>query len=525
LSLQPRSFAEALAQRCASDPDGELLRVAGRPGLSAGEVYERSRAIARGLARFVSAGDTVATALARGPEAVTLTAALSLLGVVELALPHGVEAKAARRIASASACRHVITDGERLRADPYLAELGNAARLATIVTDEDGPNSLESLIADGTTLPNRSPELSDPASIMLTSGTTGTAKGALLPNGAGLAQAARVRAAMQYDASDVLFNFFPWQHINARHAAFLPAVLCGGRLVLGEQFSASRFWSTAYEEGVTAFNFMGAVCAMLLRQPASETDRSHRVRRAYGGPAPAWLVDEMAGRFGVELRQAYACTELADVALTADEIRPGAAGRPSEDYDLRIAGPDGAAVPDGEPGTLLVRPRRDHLTFRAYVGDPDATAAAWQDGWFRTGDRARLEDGWLYFEGRSAEVIRRRGLNIAPVQVEETVLTMAGVADAAAVGVASELTEEEILLVVVPAPGATLTPEEIRAHCAAHLPRHAVPRYVSVEAAVPRNASLKILRALLRDRGLPPTAWDADARERPFRRPPSQEHP
>jgi hypothetical protein len=73
---------------------------------------------------------------------------------------------------------------------------------------------------------------------------------------------------MQYDASDVLFNVFPWKRISARHAAFLPAVLSGARLVIGERFSASRFWATAGAEEITAFNFMGAVCAMLLRQPA-----------------------------------------------------------------------------------------------------------------------------------------------------------------------------------------------------------------------------------------------------------------
>ena len=88
------------------------------------------------------------------------------------------------------------------------------------------------------------------------------------------------------------------------------------------------------------------------------------------------------------------------------------------------------------------RPRRAHLTFQEYVGDPNSTAAAWRDGWFRTGDQARLEDGWLEdgwldVEGRSAEVIRRRGLNISPAQVEEAALALPGVADAAAVGVAS----------------------------------------------------------------------------------------
>ncbi|NKQ51726.1 ATP-dependent acyl-CoA ligase [Amycolatopsis sp. K13G38] len=480
-----RSFAEAVLARAETAPGDEVIRPAGEPGWTAARLAERATAIARGLTRLAGPGDLVATAVRNGPEAVALTTALSMLGAVELPLPAELDAGWARQLAKSGGCVATIADSARLGGEPHLAGLAES----TVVIGDlggDGP------------LPRFVPELSTPALVMTTSGTTGRPKGAVLPNGAGLGQARRVQRAMRYDSSDVLYNFFPWQHINARHAAFLPALLGGSVLVVGRRFSASRFWDMARAEGVTAFNFMGAVCVMLLRQ--HERDRSHPVRRAYGGPAPAWLVHEMAERFGVRLLQAYACTELGDVATTpVDELCPGAAGRPVPEYEVRVS--------DGE---LLVRPQCPDLTFTGYLGDPDATEAAWRDGWFRTGDQARIEDGWLYFEGRSADVIRRRGINISAVSVEEAAASMPGVAAAAAVGVASELTEDEVLLVVVPAPGETLDPAAVRAHCAARLPRHSVPRYVSVEKDLPRNGSLKVVRAPLRDRGLPPTVWDAE---------------
>ncbi len=210
---------------------------------------------------------------------------------------------------------------------------------------------LADLIADGRRISPHKSAPSDPAAVMTTSGTTGRVKGALLPVAAGPGQAARVQRAMQYDESDVLYSFFSWQHINARHAAFLPAALSGARLVIGPRFSASGFLDTVRAERITAFNFMGAVCALLLRQPPSDRDRDHLIRRAYGGPAPEYLFHAMQDRFGITLLQAYACTELGDVATTsADEVRPGSVGRPVPEYNLKIVNNLDVDVPAGEVG-------------------------------------------------------------------------------------------------------------------------------------------------------------------------------
>ncbi|GAA4091481.1 AMP-binding protein [Nocardioides kongjuensis] len=491
----PRSLAEAVRIRAEANPDGELVRVAGGTSdaamRTAAGLYEHAEILARGLARWIGPGAAVTTAVEPGTATIALSTALSILGAVEVALPAGTDRVDAHRLATATDSAATLVAPARLAAQPWLADLPARTRLGTAPT-----TALEQL--DPHPLPHHRPQLETPAVVMLTSGTTGRTKGALLPNGAGLGQARRVQRAMAYTPEDALLSFFPWQHVNARHAAFLPAVISGARLVVWPRFSASRFWQTAAAEGVTAFNFMGAVCAMLLRQPPGPHDRGHLVRRAYGGPAPAEMVHAMAERYGVRLRQAYACTELGDVATTGAEIRPGAAGRPVPEYDVEV-----------RAGELVVRPRVPALTAIEYVGDPEATATAWRDGWFHTGDQARLDDGWLVVEGRSADVIRRRGISIGASRIEDAVAQFGGVAEVAAIGVESELTEDEVLVVVVPTTEG-LTPAAIHAHCRDVLPRHAVPRFISIEPTLPRNQSLKVLRRILRERGLPPDAWDAE---------------
>jgi crotonobetaine/carnitine-CoA ligase len=488
------SFAAAVARRAETCPDGEIVRLAGSAGWTASALWERSLAIAGGLARLVGVGDAVATCLPAGPEAIAVTTALSALGAVELPLDPDLDERWARTLARSAGCVTTVATGEMLRDKPFLNQLGRHPTVPVV----GGQLSLDELVASARPVGLRRLSPGDPALVMTSSGTTGRVKGALLLVAAGPGQAARVQRAMRYGSADVLYNFFPWHHINARHAGFLPAVISGARLVIDARFSASRFLDVVRAEGVTAFNFMGAVCAILLRQPPSAHDRDHLVRRAYGGPAPAAMVAAMAERFGVTLHQAYACTELGDVATTwVGDVRPGAAGRPVPEYRLRVV--------DGE---LFVRPEQPHLTFTEYVGDPDATARAWRDGWFRTGDQVRLDDGWLYFEGRSADVIRRRGIHISPDAVEEVIAAMPGVAEAAVVGVPSELTEDEVLAVIVPT--ATIDPASVRRHCVGRLPRHALPRFVSFQDSLPRNGNLKVSRAALRSRGLPADAWDAE---------------
>lgn len=503
------TFAQALARRAASDPQGELVRVPGVGSWTGAEIWARSRAWAAGLAEVVRRGDVVATAVDAGPDAIALTAAISCLGGVEMPLAPDMPEDWVSELMVTAGTVAVVASSARITALPELAGLAALVPLLLV----DGPqNTLRAThpCADGIEPLSLPPEA--PALIMTTSGTTGRTKAALLPVGAPAGQAARVARAMDYGPDDVLLSYFAWHHINARHATVLPALMAGATVVMAPRFSASGFLDLVRAEGVTAFNFMGAVCMMLLAQPPTADDRDHRIRAAYGGPAPAFLVSAFRERFGVTLRHAYACTELGDVATTSvHELRSGAAGRPVSDYDLLVVDETGDPVPDGTTGELLVRPRRSGLTMLEYVGDPGATRDAWHEGWFRTRDRVRLEGGWLHVDGRLGDVIRRRGVNLDPQQIETALLTHPDVIEAAAVAVPSELTEDDVLALVVTTGDAAIGPEQLLEHCRARLPSHALPRYLTIEASLPHNTSLKLDRAALRKRGLTPTTWDAQA--------------
>ncbi|MFG1682621.1 AMP-binding protein [Nonomuraea sp. NPDC049269] len=560
VTASPETMLDVLERRAASAPEAELVRFEDGTSLRVGECHEGALAVARGLAGLVAPGDRVVTCLRPGRRLIEVVFALARLGAVEVPLALDVRPAAARQLAGVTGARVLIVGTDALGGNPDLIAL--AAEMEHVVLVREGkqagvpgsvdlegllaspgrrsvdlgdlvaspgrgpvdlgdlvassgrrPVDLEELLASPGRLASWRPGPADPAVVMATSGTTGRAKAALLPHFAGVRHARRVAHTMDYGADDVLFNVFPWNHINVRHAGLLPALISGATLVAHARFSASRFWETCRREGVTAFNFMGAMVAILERAPVAADDDRHQVRRAYGGPAPEALSRRFLDRFGVLLLEAYACTELGDVAASTPDVRrSGAAGQPVPEYEVVISDEDGRPLPAGQVGQITARPRARSIVFTGYAGDDEATGKVLRDGWFWTGDRGWLdEDGFLYFAGRRADVIRRRGENIATWDVEQVVAAMPGVLEVAAVGVPSELTEEEVLVAVTVAPGAVLRAPQVHAWCLDRLPRHAVPRYVRVLDDLPRNTNTKVVKGELRGAGVPSDAWDAQA--------------
>ncbi|MFI6737107.1 AMP-binding protein [Nonomuraea sp. NPDC050451] len=304
VTAAPETMLDLLERRAAGAPEAELVRFEGGASLRVGECLEGATAVAGGLAGLVTGGDRVLTCLPPGPRLVEVMFALARLGAVEVPLALDVRLDAARRLAGAAGARLLIAGTDAVRANPDLIALAAGMERVVLVTGREaaelpGSADLDDLLAAPHRLPAGRPGPADPAVVMATSGTTGRAKGALLPHFAGVRHARRVARTMGYEAGDVLFNVFPWNHINVRHAGLLPALISGATLVAHHRFSASRFWEICRREGVTAFNFMGAIAAILERAPASGSDTRHRVRRAYGGPAPEGLSRRFLERFGV----------------------------------------------------------------------------------------------------------------------------------------------------------------------------------------------------------------------------------
>jgi crotonobetaine/carnitine-CoA ligase len=190
----------------------------------------------------------------------------------------------------------------------------------------------------------------------------------------------------------------------------------------------------------------------------------------------------------------------------------GSCGTLAAGFTARLADAQGFEVPRGQVGELLIRPEQPALLTQGYYGMPEATLAAFKDLWFHTGDMMRQdEDGYMYFVGRSKDMVRRRGENISSAEVEMGIETHPEVLECAVYGVPSEFTEEEVMASVVLRPGATLTAAGLAAHCAEHMARFMVPRYLRFLSALPKTPTDKVEKFRLKDEGVVPGTWDREA--------------
>ena len=366
-------------------------------------------------------------------------------------------------------------------------------------------------LAAGDPVPPRAVQPGDPAAILYTSGTTGPSKGVVCPQEQWYWWARLTGDVLGIGADDVLYTNLPLFHTNALNT-FCQALLAGATFALGPRFSASRFWARCAEAEGTVTYLLGPMVSILLRQPASDADRAHRVRIALAPATGAELHEPFRERFGVQLIDGWGSTETNIVLSNRhDQNRPGTLGRVLEPFEARVVDEDDSDVADGTSGELLVRSREPHAFATGYLGRPDATAEAWRGGWFHTGDRVvRDPDGTFRFVDRIKEVIRRRGENISAFEVEQTLQSHPDVAAAAVIAVPSELGEDEVMACVVSRAGATLEPAALVAFCAERLAAFAVPRYVEFVRELPLTPSGKVEKYKLRERGVTASTWDRE---------------
>jgi crotonobetaine/carnitine-CoA ligase len=260
-------------------------------------------------------------------------------------------------------------------------------------------------------------------------------------------------------------------------------------------------------------NFMGALLLMLAKQPPRPDDSDNPVRKGFGAPAPPAVAPGFEKRFGVVLLEVYGSTEIGTViANRVDDRRFGSCGRPVSSFEVEIHDDHGRPAAPGTPGEIVVRPRRPHLIIEEYYRMPEATAAAFRDGWFRTGDRGRCDaEGWFTFLDRTKDAIRRRGENISSWEVEQVLNDHPSIEETAVIGVPSDLTEEEVLAIVKMKDGVEIAPEAILDHAQERLPHFAVPRYVRFVSELPKNPQQRIQKFLLREQGITADTWDREA--------------
>jgi acyl-CoA synthetase (AMP-forming)/AMP-acid ligase II len=299
--------------------------------------------------------------------------------------------------------------------------------------------------------------------------------------------------------------------MNAMACSTMAMVSVGGCLILLDRFHPRSWWDSVRESRATIVHYLGVMPPMLMGAPRSPQDREHKVRFGFGAGVDPALHGAFEERFGFPLIEAWAMTETgagAEVAACREPRHIGTRcfGRPGNELETRIVSDRGADAAVNEPGELLVRhagavPR--YGFFREYLKDPEATAEAWRDGWFHTGDVVcRGADGALHFVDRKKNVIRRSGENISAVEVEGVLMQHPAVRQVAVAPTPDPVRGDEVFACVVVQPDAvagTALAEDIVRWSLSRLAYYKAPGYVAFVPAVPLTSTQKIQRGGLKE--------------------------
>ena len=497
-----------LAERVAVAPAHDALVFDDR-AVSYAELQQRAeQAAAMYAARGVRAGDRIGVMSLNHPSTVITLLALARLGAVMVPVNPDYRAAEADYVLGHAQVNGVLCSPEAL---PTVREAvaGFVASPWLLLNRDDGSGlpvfDAERAATTGAAPPDAgTPDA--PCLFIYTSGTTGFPKGvmhgqrALLLAGEGFVQ----RMYLQPD--DRLLCLLPMFHINALFYSLAGALAAGATLILLPRFSARTFWHDVARTRATEANTIAAVSNILLRRSRSEFVPGHCLRKIYGAPFSAETYEVFQREFGVPtLIEGYGMSEVPGALNNPFEglHRIGSMGRPSTHPDpavqlaeLKIVDDGGRELPDGQTGELVVK---TPLVMQGYYRDPEQTAAAFRDGWFLTGDLAwRDADGYFWFVARKKDIIRKRGENISGAELDRVIESHPDVLQAAAIAVPDALGEDEILVAVVPRPGAALRPVEVADWCRARLAPLKVPRYVAIVAALPLTPTHRVAKYLLR---------------------------
>jgi acyl-CoA synthetase (AMP-forming)/AMP-acid ligase II len=403
-----------------------------------------------------------------------------------------------------------------------------AAGRALVIIGAEAPEAIEPapFAAPLTGVPGTGTE----CALLYTSGTTGRPKGCVLTNDYFLLAGAwynGIGGLCALEAGEErLITPLPMVHMNAMAYSTMAMIFAGGCIIPLDRFHPRSWWDSVRSSGATVMHYLGVMPAMLMGAAADERDRQHSVRFGFGAGVDKLHHASFEQRFGVPLIEAWAMSETGAGAVIIANREPrhiGTAcfGKPEPALEIRLVDDAGEEAASGQPGELWVRasgadPRSGF--FKEYLKDPQASAEAWEGGWFRTGDIVMRDvDGYLHFIDRKKNVIRRSGENIAAVEVESVLRQHPAVQSVAVAATPDPVRGDEVMALVVlhdaqADPAATAT--SITAYCLTQLAYYKAPGYVAFVDQLPLTTSQKIQRGVIKEwaRQLPGTARCIDTR-------------
>jgi long-chain acyl-CoA synthetase len=391
-------------------------------------------------------------------------------------------------------------------------EVGEAARSGAAQSDTEclivEPDAFRELLESAEPLPRaaeRAPN--DTAVILYTSGTTGQPKGAELTHRNLTANAEVSGQLFSLSSEDVILGALPLFHAFGQTCGLNAAVRAGASLALIPRFDPEVALATIERGGVTVFEGVPTMYAALLNHPARERFDARRLRLCVSGGAamPVELLRAFEAEFGCVILEGYGLSETSPVACFNHpdrERKPGSIGTPIEGVEMKLVDDQRLDAPPGEVGEIAIR---GHNVMKGYWNRSDATADAIDtDGWFYSGDIARLDhDGYFFIVDRKKELIIRGGYNVYPREIEEVLYEHPAVREAAVIGIPDPQLGEEVAAAVALKPGASASAEGIREFARANVAAYKYPRRVWFVEELPKGPTGKILKRAIEAPAVP----------------------
>jgi crotonobetaine/carnitine-CoA ligase len=463
----------------------------------------------------IAQGDHVLTWLPNSPDALRIWFAINYIGAVYVPMNVAWRGQVLENAVHVSTARFLISHvdlAERLididhSALTDLLLIGPGARDKRLAgfTHHDAAD----LAVAAEPAPLQQPIMPwDNQMIIYTSGTTGPSKGVLCSYMHCGSCALAFTPLTREDRNLVNLPLF---HMSGTGAVYR-MLAKGGSIALVEAFDTRSFWDTVRRTQATYLTLLGAMVPFLLKEPPGRSDREHTLRKVNIVPLADGFKD-FGERFGVDVYTVFNMTETSwPIISVQNPATLGTCGRPRPGVSARVVDENDIEVEPGKVGELVLRTDAPWAMSHGYYGDPKATARAWRNGWFHTGDAFRQnEHGEFFFVDRMKDAIRRRGENISSFEVEAAINGHPDVREVAVVGVPSEFGEDEVLAVVAPVEGRSIDSAALLDWLRPRLAHFMIPRYIRVLAELPKTPTQKIQKHMLRADGAVAGTWDREA--------------
>ena len=504
-----------LERRAAETPDKVFAIFADGTRWTYRQTLQITRQAALGFQRLgVRQGEHVLSWLPNGPDALRVWFGLNYIGAVYVPvnlaylgriLEHVLDNSDAALIVAHADLHGRLADIDRARLKQSVVIGAAAAAIPGMTT-----HGAEALSPSGEPAPLERDILPwHTQTIIYTSGTTGPSKG-VLTSYVHL-YTASTESFFFLGADDRFMLNLPMFHVGGAAAAY-GMLLLGGSISVVDAFDTASFWQVVTKTEATSTVLLGVMATFLVKRAPGPEDRAHTLRSAIMVP----LCEDsevFSQRFGCDIYTVFNMTEVSSPIVSGRNPGPlTTAGKPRAGVEVRIVDENDCEVAPGEAGELIVRTDRPWAMNHGYYKNPEATARAWRNGWFHTGDAFRADaEGNYFFVDRMKDAIRRRGENISSFEVETEVCAHPAVKEAAAVAVASEHAEDEVLIAVSLADGASLDPAELIHFLVPRMAHFMVPRYVRIVPELPKTPTQKVQKHLLRSDGITADTWDREA--------------